>query len=415
MKCGVGKQGLVMKQHPYNALNALKVNKLKEPGSYADGNGLYLKVDKSGAKRWIQRITIQGKRRDAGLGSLRDTSLSEARDKAIENRKIARAGGDPIAEKRKSLAVMTFEQAAYKVYEMHLPTWSNNKHAQQWIRTLQKYVFPQFGRKKINAVDSADILHALSPIWSSHHETASRVKQRIGAVMNWAIAKGWRTDNPVASITSALPKIAKRTEHHKSLPFQEVSSAISCITNSRASTSTKHAFELLILTALRSSEVRLAKWKEIDLDNKVWIVPAERMKKRKEHKVPLSPRALEILQEAQTLRPQLTNYDNDYIFPSPRGKALSDATFSKLLKDLEINCVPHGFRSSFRMWAGEKTNIPREVCEFALAHVVGNEAERAYQRSDLFEKRRNLMEKWERYIDSDTSNIIHLTSSTSNN
>lgn len=381
-------------KHPDKKLTAMAVRNMTKPGFYADGHGLYLKVDKSGAKRWVQRIVINGKRCDLGLGSASLVPLKEAREEAIQNRKTARKdGGNPLADRRHTSEILTFKQAAKKVHELHLPTWSNPKQGQQWINTLTTYVFPRMGRKKMDTVTTADVLAVLTPIWTEKPETAARVRQRIGSVMKWGIAQGWREDNPADSIGSALPKRDKTVKHHRSLPFQDVASAIGKIQNSDASISTKLALEILILTALRSGEVRNGTWDEIDIENKVWTVPSERMKKRKEHKVPLSPRCIEILKEAEKLKDE-----SGLIFPGAvEGKPLSDATLSKLVRELKIDCVPHGFRSSFRIWAGEKTNIPREVCEFALAHVVGDAAERAYQRSDLFDKRRKLMDTWTTY------------------
>jgi len=396
-------EAIAINKHPHKALTPVTVRNKKDAGFYADGNGLYLKVDKNGSKRWIQRIIINGKRTDLGLGSVKLVTLTEAREQAIQNRKSARNGGDPLADRRKISEILTFERAAKKVHELHLPTWSNPKQAQQWINTLTTYAFPLLGRKKMDAITTADILTVLSPIWTEKPETAARVRQRIGAVMKWAVAQGWREDNPAASISSVLPKRAKTIKHHKSLPYQDVADAIDKIRNSGASMAAKLALEMLILTALRSGEIRYGKWDEIDLKKKVWTVPSERMKKRKRHKVPLSPRCIKILEEAGKLHDK-----SDLIFPSATtGRPLSDATLSKLVRELEIDCVPHGFRSSFRVWAGEKTNIPREVCEFALAHVVGDAAERAYQRSDLFDKRRKLMDTWATYCTqpSNTANV----------
>ncbi len=391
-------------KHPEKALSAIKVKRIKEPGFYADGNGLYLKVDKSGAKRWIQRIVINGKRCDLGLGSVSLVPLSEAREDAIKNRKSAREGGDPLADKRKADGILTFQQAAKKVHKLHLPTWSNEKQGQQWINTLTTYAFPHFGNKQMDVINSADVLAALTPIWTDKPETASRVRQRIGTVLKWGIAQGWRKDNPAASIGSALPKRKRVIKHHKSIPFQDVHAAIKKIHNSNASVSAKLAFEMLILTASRSGEIRNAKWDEVDLEAKKWTIPAERMKQKKEHKVPLSSRCIKILEEAQKLRD-----NHNFIFPGTvESKPLSDATLSKLMRELGIDSVPHGFRSSFRIWAGEKTNIPREVCEFALAHVVGDEAERAYQRSDLFDKRRMLMDTWAQYLAAKKGEVVDI-------
>ena len=380
--------------HLQYKLSALFVRSTSKAGFYGDGNGLYLKIDKSGAKRWIQRITITGKRCDLGLGSVTVVSLKEARDAALENRRIVNKDGDPLADKRKDSVILTFEEAAREVYRINLPTWSSGKQTQQWINSMTAYVFDIIGRKKVSQIDSSDLLKVLTPIWTEKHETARRVKQRIGVVLEWAIAQGWREDNPADSIKSALPKVKKVVKHHKSLPYQDVSNAIKMIKNSNASLPTKLALEMLILTATRSGEIRNAKWDEINLDKALWTVPIERMKAKKEHRVPLSPRCLEILNEADKLKSE-----SDFIFSNLNtGKPLSDATLSKLVRELKIKCVPHGFRSSFRMWTVEETEFPNEICEFALAHVVGNEAERAYQRSDLLERRREMMNMWAKYL-----------------
>lgn len=382
--------------HPEKVLTAAKVRNITAPGFYGDGQGLYLKVDPTGSKRWIQRLVIRGKRCDLGLGSVSLISLAEARETAIENRKIARAGGDPIAERRRAAGIPTFEEAAKKVHDLHLPTWRNEKHGKQWLATLTEYAFPHFGRKKVDAITSADVLEALSPIWTAKPETAGRTRQRISAVMKWCVAQGWRQDNPAEAISKALPKRSKTVKHRPSLPYQEVAGAISKVRGSDASDAAKLALEFLVLTASRSGEVRGAMWKEFDLQAKVWTVPGERMKAGKPHRVPLSPRCLQILKQAEKLRD-----DTGLVFPGTKaGKPLSDATLSKLLRDLGIQCVPHGFRSSFRVWAAEQTNIPREVCEFALAHVIKDKAEAAYARSDLFEKRRKLMDSWAQYLSS---------------
>ena len=379
---------------------------MNEPGFYTDGQGLYLKVDPSGAKRWVQRLVIQGRRCDLGLGSASMVSLADARETALENRKLARSGGDPLAARRQADAVLTFEIAAQKVHDLHLPTWRNAKHGQQWINTLKTYVYPYFGKKKLDTITSADVLSALTPIWHSHPETARRVRQRIGTVMKWAIAQGWRDNNPAESISSVLPKHDRsNVQHHKALPYNQVAGAIEQVVQGRASLSSKLALEFLILTASRSGEVRGALWEEVGFENDEWIVPAHRMKAKRPHRVPLSPRCLEILRQAK----KLEEVGSGYVFPgSIVGKPLSDSTLSKLLKDLDINAVPHGFRSSFRDWAGEQTNFSREICEFALAHVIRDKAEAAYARSDLFEKRRKLMNTWAQYLSLNDSKIIQL-------
>ena len=388
------------KKHPVNELSAVWVKKKNiDAGFYADGNGLYLKVDKSGAKRWIQRLVIHGKRRDMGLGSQTLVSLAEAREQARINRALARKGGDPLAEKRREQP-LTFKESAYAVYEINKPGWKNEKHVKQWINTLEKYVFPVIGDKLISQIDSPDILTVLQPIWISKHETARRIKQRMSAVFKWSQAKQWRTNDPTDNIEKALPKYEKPVKHHKSLPFDEIAQAIETVKNSNALDITKLAFEFLILTATRSGDVRGMRWDEIEGDK--WVIPASRMKAGKEHRVPLSKRCMEILAIAETMK------DGSGLVFTNGGKPLSDMVLSKLMKELNIKAVPHGFRASFRQWTTEKTNYPWQVCEFALAHVVGDEAERAYQRSDLFDKRRHMMEAWAQYVTNQKADVIQL-------
>lgn len=383
-------------RHQEKRLTALSIRNIKEPGFYGDGNGLYLKVDASGARRWVQRIVINGKRRDVGLGSASLVSLAEAREQALEQRKVARAGGDPLEAKKRSAAILTFKEAAKKVHDLSKPTWRNEKHGDQWINTLTTHAYPLIGTKAVSAISSADVLAVLSPIWNSHPETARRVKQRIGTVMKWAMAQGWRTDNPADAITKALPKHDRsKVVHRKALPYDQVADASQKVRNSDAGLATKLAFEFLVLTATRSGETRLAKWGEFDLGKAEWVIPASRMKAKKTHRVPLSDRCLAILEEAKALR----SNDSDLVFPGTKAdKPLSDMTLSKLVRELGIDAVPHGFRSSFRDWAGESTNHPREVVEFALAHVIKDKAEAAYARSDLFTKRQTLMVDWAAFV-----------------
>ena len=250
------------------------------------------------------------------------------------------------------------------MHDLHKPTWRNAKHGDQWINTLSQYVFPQIGSKSVNAVNSADVLGVLMPIWNDKPETARRVRQRIGTVLKWAVAQGWRQDNPAYAISQALPKHdASTVVHRRALPYGEVRGAIATIRDSMASPATKLAFEFLVLTACRSGEVRMARWDEISQERAEWVIPASRMKAKKPHRVPLSGRAIAILREAQTI-----SHGQDLIFPgNVSGKPMSDATLSKLLRETGVLAVPHGFRSSFRDWAGEATNFPREVAEFALA------------------------------------------------
>ncbi|MBD8678315.1 tyrosine-type recombinase/integrase [Sphingomonas sp. CFBP 13720] len=369
------------------------------PGFHADGQGLYLKVDASGARRWVQRIVIQGKRRDVGLGSAALVTLGEAREAALQQRKLARAGYDPLAAKQRSKAIPSFEEAARQVHAHNEGGWRNEKHRKQWLSTMEAYVFPHIGARKVGAVSSADILLALDPIWTRRSETARRVKQRIGTVLKWAIARGYRTDNPADVVQQALLKHDRsNVKRMTALHHSEVPKAIATVNASKAFTATKLAFSFLVHTACRSGEVRGALWSEIDIERLVWVVPAERMKAKKAHRVPLTPAVLRILERAKALRRE----DADLVFPSARGTTLSDMTLSKLMRELGIAAVPHGFRSSFRDWAGDETGHPREVIEFALAHGIKDKAEAAYARSDLFEKRRVLMSDWSDFLDTAT-------------
>lgn len=368
------------------------VRAAKAPGKYFDGHGLYLRVDLNGSRFWVQRIVVRGKRCELGLGSPALVSLSEAREAALANRKLARAGGDPLAAKHAARAVLTFEEAAHKVHAFHQPTWSNAKHGAQFISTLKTYAFPRLGSLRMSDVTSADVLAVLTPIWTTKAETARRVHQRIGTVMKWGVAQGWRQDNPAEAVTQALPKADRTKVGRKALPYAEVPAFLVALHASKAGLSTKLALEFLILTAARSGEAREATWGEIDLNAKVWEVPASRMKLKKVHRVPLSPRALAILEEAKALG---DGEASSLVFPGTKaGKPLSDMTLSKLTKELGFAVDVHGFRTSFRTWAQERTSYPREVAEAALAHQVGDAAERAYARSDLFEKRRAMMDDW---------------------
>ena len=389
-------------QHPHRALSAVRVNSIKAPGRYADGNGLYLLVDPSGAKRWILRTIVRGRgRTDIGLGGLSLNTLAEARDKAATLRKVAREGNDPIIERRRAIAAPTFEVAARKVHTEHSASWKNAKHADQWINTLEQYAFPVLGTRPVNLIDTPDVLKALSPIWLTKPETARRLRQRINVVLDWAKAAGFRTgDNPVAGVAKALPKQGNGVTHHAALPYTEVSAFVEKLRACDAGEPAKLAFEFLILTATRTSEVLLATWAEIDGDT--WIIPAGRMKAKREHRVPLPPRCVEILTRAKTL-------GGDFIFPGRKGKALTNMVFLMTLRRMGIDITAHGFRSSFRDWASERTNFPREVCEMALAHTITDKTEAAYRRGDLFEKRRDLMTLWSTYATAKKGDVVPIT------
>lgn len=388
--------GKVAGKHPDKALSALKIRHISTPGRYADGNGLYLVVDPSGAKRWMLRVTIQGKRTDMGLGSLSLVSLAEAREKALEYRKAARQGEDPLAAKRQAKKVYpTFEKAAQIVHEEHKQAWRNGKHVQQWINTLTEYAFPMIGDMRIDRIDTPDILRVLSPIWLTKPETARRVRQRIASVFDWAKASGFREgDNPVEGVTRGLPKQSKQVKHHEALPFAEVPYFLMKLRASNSNLISKLAFELLILTATRTGEVILAKPSEFDLRKKVWVVPAERMKTKREHRIPLVSRSVKVVEEALEI-----SLGSNYLFPGQKeGKPLSNMVFLNILRGLELGVTAHGFRSSFRDWAAESTNQPRDVVEMALAHAIESKVEAAYRRGDLFEKRRELMVEWESFL-----------------
>jgi integrase len=389
---------------PSKALTARAVESAKEPGKYFDGNGLYLRVDKSGLRLWVQRIVIRGKRREIGLGSPDLVSLSTARENARRNRQLAYEGQDPIQLKNEARAVPTFAEAARTVHELHKPTWRNEKHAAQFISTLETYAFPAFGTLRVSEVTSADLMKALAPIWTAKQETARRVRQRIGVVLKWAMAKGWRKDNPADAVSLALPKVDKSTEHRKSLPYAEVCACLATVQASGAGLSTKLALEFLVLTASRSGEARGALWSEIDFAAKVWTIPALRMKAKRPHRVALSARSLEVLQQARGL-----SEGEGLVFPGTiKGKPLSDMTLIKLVRELGYPIDIHGFRTSFRTWAQERTTFPREVAEAALAHMAGDAVEQAYARSDLFEKRGKMMEAWAGFIAERRGEVVRI-------
>ena len=391
-------------RRPAKTLTAQSVRNAKEPGKYFDGNGLFLRIDKSGGRYWVQRITVKSKRREIGVGNPELVSLAEAREIALDNRRLVQAGGDPLQAKKDAKAVLTFEEAARKVHEIHRPSWRNAKHAAQFISTLETYTFPKMGRLRVADVAAADVLGVLQPIWLEKPETARRVRQRIGLVMKWAIAQGWRLDNPADAIAQALPKQTAPKKHRKSLPYLEVAGFLDVMRGSNAGKTTKLALEMVILTALRSVEVREAIWQEIDMDKAEWLLPARRMKAKKAHRVPLSARAMEILHEAKAL-----GDGSDLVFPGTRyGRPLSDMTLLKLVKGLGFDVHVHGFRTSFKTWSLERTNFANEVSEMALAHTVKNKAEAAYARSDLFEKRRKLMERWAENLKNNRGNVVKL-------
>ncbi len=386
------------------ALTAAFVNTVKEPGKYHDGKGtgLFLLVKPTGGRFWVQRVTIRGKRRELGLGSPPVVTLAEAREQALENKRLARAGGDPLAEKRRAKQVLTFAEAARKTHAELSPTWKNPKDRAAFLTTLETYIFPRFGTVALPDVTSADVRQAILAAREKAPGVAKKLIYRTSSVFKWGIAEGMCHNNPATTEALALPRETRKPQHRKSLPYSEVAGCIEAVQASGAQVATKLALEFLILTASRSGEVRMARWDEIDLDTATWTVPADRAKQKRPHRVPLSARAMEILAEAEALRD-----GSGLVFPSVRGKPLSDMTLSKLVKELGFDADVHGFRTSFRTWGQERTNYPREVQEAALAHKMGDAAEQAYARSDLFEKRRKMMENWARYLAYNTGEILH--------
>ena len=345
----------------------------------ADSNGLYLTVQPTGSRSWIQRIMIHGRRRDLGLGGFPLVSLREARDRAFVNRKLAREGSDPLNGKHNHVNVPTFAEAAERVWKDNRPGWRNPRHAQDWMSSMTRHVLPYIGGKPVSSISSADVLETLRRIWHSRPETARRVRQRINAVMDWAVAMEFRGDNPCDRLGPVLGPQQSVVEHMRALPHREVAGAIRKMCGSGATPAVKLAFEFLVLTAARSGEVRGARWDEIDLRAKVWTIPAKRMKSKREHRIPLCGRAMEILEVAR----KLVGGSGPLVFPSRGGKPISITRLPRMLSNLKVEAVPHGFRSSFRDWAAEETDHPREVVEAALAHAVGNQTEAAYARSDI--------------------------------
>ena len=380
------------------------IETINKPGKYYDSNfGLFLRVYASGSKNWVQRITINGKRREKGLGSLTLVSLAEARDLAFENLKMIKNGDDPFYSNSSLKIIPTFEEVSHSVHQSNLPSWRNKKHAAQFISTLKTYAFPHIGELKVSEVNTSHLMSILSPIWLTKAETARRVRQRISAVLTWSIAQNWRTDNPADKmIVKALPKQTKKLNHRKSMSYEDVGSFIRTVQNSNALIATKLALEFLILTATRSNEVRTAKW--VEVNENLWTIPSERMKLGIAHRIPLSTRCMEIIKKAK----QISN-GSQYIFSGIKIDApLSENTFNKLIKDLKFDIHAHGFRTSFRTWTQEKTNYPREIAETALAHSLQDKSEAAYARSDLLEKRREMMEAWAIYINNEDAKVISI-------
>jgi integrase len=368
------------------------IKELTEPGRYSDGEGLLLQISPSGGKSWLMRVQVNGRRRDIGLGELRHVSLRDARLEAAAIKKLAKTGVDPLDERRKvEIVIPTFEQAAKRAHAEMMRGWKNGKHTKQWIKTLELYAYPKLGKLKVDSIEAPLIRDVLAEIWLEIPETARRVRQRIGTVLDWSYANGFRTSEaPMRSISKGLPRQPKKTGHFAALPHAEVPGFMKRL-RARGISSSRLALEVLVLTAVRSGEVRGARWSELDDDLTLWTIPAERMKAGFEHAVPLSPQAADVFQQARALRIK----DCDLIFPgATSGSTLSDMALLELLRGMELSATVHGFRSSFRDWVAEETDVPREIAEAALAHTLENKVEAAYRRTDFLAKRRDLMKVW---------------------
>ena len=380
-------------RHPQKALSPAFIRSAP-PGRHADGNGLYLFVQPSGTRSWIQRLLVRGRRRELGLGSVALVPLAEAQEKARANRKLAREGGDPLAEKRRSQGIPTFAEAAMRVLGQKQGGWRNPRHSREWQSSLRRFAFPRIGKMPVSEVTSADLLEILTPLWHRKVATAKRVRQRLRAVLEWAVAMEYRLDNPCDRIGPVLGSQQDVTEHMQAVPHREAAAVIRKVRAATALPTARLALAFLVLTAARWGEVRWAEWKEIDREGKVWTIPARRAKMNCQHRVPLCGRALEILEAAQAL----DEGAGPLVFTHGGGRPLNDSAVRRLLRQLGIAAVPHGFRSTFRDWAAEETDHPREVIEAALAHAGRNRAEAAYARSDLFERWLVLMDDWARYL-----------------
>jgi integrase len=383
-------------------LNALDVQR-RGPGLHPDGGGLYLQVAPGGSRSWLYRYSLHGKEHRIGLGSAASIPLKLARQLAAQARQLRDTGIDPLAQKRKrrnddlvaEAKATTFKECAEKYIAAHEAGWRNAKHRQQWHNTLESYVYPVIGDLPVQNIDTPLVLKVLEPIWQDKTDTANRIRGRIEIILDWAKFREYRSgENPARwrghlQLALAQPEKIAPHQHHAALPYPEIGSFMAEL-RGRDSTSAR-ALEFLILTAARTGEVIGATWNEIDLTAKVWTVPANRMKGNREHRVPLSDRAIEIVHLMQSRR------ENDFVFAGRRNGGLSNMSLLALLRNMGRALTAHGFRSSFRDWAAEQTNFPNEVCEMALAHAVGDKVEEAYRRGNLLEKRRRLMQAWSEY------------------
>lgn len=380
-------------------LTVAAVKSLAKRGLHGDGNTLYLKVAAGGSKSWVQRVTIRGRRHDIGLGSCARVPLAEARRRAAANLLLIAAGGDPLAD-RKRQRVPTFREVAHETWTGLQPTWRDGSRSGAiWWRSMERYVLPEIGHLPVSEISRQQVLKILTPIWTSRRVTAGKVRQRIRKTLALAQAHGHVDVNAAGEvIDGALPKMPAKVTHHRAPPYADVAAVLASVERSEAALATRLCFRFLVLTAARSGEARGAAWTEIDRELREWRIPGERMKAGKAHVVALTDSALRVLDAAEQLRD-----GSGLVFPSParRGQPLSDNTLSKLLRDLGIDSVPHGFRAAFRTWAAERTDTPHAIMELALSHLVGDAVERAYNRSDLRRKRQRLMQRWSAFLEKD--------------
>jgi len=366
--------------------HGMQVKNLTDPGRYSDGEGLILKIGPTGGKSWILRVQVNGCRRDIGLGDAKAVSLRDAREAAGEMRKLARSGIDPLAAKKKQEVVIpTFREASRLVHAELCKGWKNGKHTDQWLTTIEKYAWSKLGDLKVNEIEGPVIRDVLAEIWLEIPETARRVKQRIGTVLDWCYAKGYRpSEAPMRSLARGLPRQPRKDGHFAAMDYGAVPPFLADLQERKLSIS-RLALELLILTATRSGEVRGARWDELNENCTVWTIPAGRMKAGKAHSIPLSSQAVALFRQASRFRIATC----DLIFPGQSGKTpMSDMTLLQLLRGMNVTATAHGFRSSFRDWVADQTDFPREVAEAALAHTLENKVEAAYRRTDFFEKRK---------------------------
>jgi integrase len=386
-------------------LTAIEVSRLDKPGRHAVGkvSGLLLVVKDTGTKSWILRTMVGGKRRNIGLGSYPEITLAMAYKKAGEKKELIEKGIDPIEErqerkielKKKLMSILTFEDAAKQCHKKKALEFTNAKHIDDWISSIKRYANPIIGDLPVSEIDLPEILAVLKPIWTEKTDTANRLRRRIEQVLNWATVSGYRTgENPArwkGHLSEILPKPSKikKKVHFKALPWKDLGAFMVELRKRPAMTA--RALEWIILTACRSGEVRGATWDEIDLKNKIWIIPAKRMKMKQEHRVPLCQDAIVLLEDIPRFK------GSNYLFTAAKGGPLSDMSISMLCRRMKVEAVPHGFRSTFKDWCSETTSFPDMVSEMALAHGVSNEVQAAYRRGDLFDKRRRLMDAWMEY------------------